>query len=233
VGRRTSGVVFTAHCTVALSGVTEAHLFGCPWCATAVGDEDDDVAAGDQDDAILAAALGGAPGASADTTPAETNELHVGALVIALARSDSGLVLSCESNLDTGKPTPFRCFYLAQAPHHTADQGGGAIPSLLLRRIAGREELLPAPHSAGASVTIGDVPAPLETEVAASLAASLPFVSTYDPLQNERGVLKVVKSLVAKSLAPPPPVPPSSHKKKHGRESGHAKQPSGKRAKGW
>ena len=230
VGRRTSDVAFTAHCTVALSGVTEAHLFGCPWSATAISDEDEDAAAGDADDAILAAALGGAPGGSADKTPAEANGLHVGALVIALARSDLGLVLSCETNLDTGKPTPFRCFYLAQAPHQTADQGA-AIPSLLLRRIAAREELLPAQSAAASTVTIGDVPAPLETEVAASLAASLPLISTYDPLQNERGIHKVVKSLVAKSLAPPAPVPPSSRKKGH--ESGQAKQPSGKRAKAW
>ena len=230
VGRRTAGVVFTAHCTVSLSGVTEAHLFGIPWCGSAVGDDDEDAAAaGDADDAILTAALGGAPGGSADTTQAEANGLHVGALVIALARSDLGLVLSCETNLDTGMPTPFRCFYLAQAPHQAGDQGG-ATPSLLLRRIAGREELLPSPQTA-AAVTIGDVPASLETEVAASLTA-LPFVSSYDPLQNERGVLRVIKSLVAKSLAPPAPIPPSS-RKRAGHESGHAKQPSGTRAKGW
>jgi hypothetical protein len=230
-------VLFSTHSTVALSGVTDAHLFGLPWEAFAPPDEDDELTNGaahrsfdvDDDDAIIAAAL--APGVSiggGDATAAEANALHLGALAIALSRNDLGLVCSAMFNVDTGKATPFKCFYLVQAPHGLGSEGAAtATPTLLLRRLAGREEVLPTPPMAGSArhITVGDVSGALETEVAASIAASLPMEATYDPLAHERGVHRIVSALVTKSLAPPVPMPPKEKK------SAVAKQGSGRGSK--
>lgn len=241
--RANANVVFSAHCTVALSSVTEAHMFGLPWVAAAPDDDAEELAGGavggphtfgfDADDAIIAAAL--APGSasasamSADTTASEANAMHLAALVVALSRNDLGLVLSCGHNLDQGQPTPFKCFYLAQAPHDAVSgDAANTAATLLLRRIAGREELLPASHMDEAHITMGDVPAALETEVAACLANTLPLRTAYEPLQYERGVHRVVSALVSRSMAPPTPSP-QEHKKSAARVSGQ-KKPSKRNA---
>ena len=203
---------FTALATVPLSGVTDAQVFGTPW-VTQPCDEDDELLVALQEDEL--------PGV--DTS----NGVLFAAVCQALARNDLGLLLASSLNLDTGKATPFKCFYVA-VPAVPAARAAGlaamelgesadaepqeqAPQQLLLKRIAGREELLPPAAAAGRAV---EVLASVAAEVATSLATSLPMRGVYDPLQYERGTHRVLSALVSKSLAPPAPQKKESKSRK-------------------
>lgn len=209
-------------CTVPLSSVSESHLFGLPWEAAPDDDADDD---------DLGVPMGGSGGAYG-------NRALVASLCASLAAKDLGLLLSSSHNLDTGKPTPFRCLYLAQpaaleaagsgrgdAPSGEEEEGGAAttkpaaavcVPKLLVKRIAAREEVLPLGADGAAACGGGGGCAPPNEALLAETSASLASwpAAAYEPRQHERGCAKVLSALLAKSMALPAP---ASHGRHHAR----------------
>ncbi|VFQ87251.1 unnamed protein product [Cuscuta campestris] len=125
-----------------------------------------------------------------DSDETEKSELNckVFQVISGLLNSlDQGIVCSSNYNIDTARKTSFLCYYLL-------------LPSekgiMLLKRLAGSEEILPAPEVMPFShVKVAD---DIENSVQASLFKM--EVSDYDPFHHERGFHKKLNCLVKESL---------------------------------
>ena len=163
-----TGAEFSALACVTLGTVSESQLFGAPFTAHAVEDEE-------------------------EPSPTDaSNAALVEALRASLHQRDCGLLLAGMTSLDTGAHAMFRCHYLAMP---SVDPNGG----LMLKRIASREEVLPASQAARAA----EVPPALAAEVAQSLTAMLPD-TPFDAWSHERGMHLLLTQAIDPSLAPPP-----------------------------
>nr|CAD1833891.1 unnamed protein product [Ananas comosus var. bracteatus] len=105
----------------------------------------------------------------------------------ALYRLDQGLVCYSTCNMETMRDGSFLCYYILQP----SDKG-----LMLLRRLAGSEEILPIPNvSKACDVTISE-------EIKNSIHSSLSKIELkdYNPLHHERGYHPKVNWLVRQSL---------------------------------
>ncbi|XP_043705987.1 uncharacterized protein LOC122655745 isoform X2 [Telopea speciosissima] len=105
----------------------------------------------------------------------------------ALHSLDQGLVCCSNCNMETMKEATFHCFYILQP----SDKG-----LMLLRRLAGSEEILPV-HDAIRSI---DAPAPEEIEFCIQTSLSKMDLRDYNPLEHERGFHPKLNLLVKESL---------------------------------
>ncbi|KAJ7957142.1 Sperm protamine like [Quillaja saponaria] len=123
---------------------------------------------------------------SDDTNLSDLNAQLFQGLCSALHSLDQGLVCSVDCNIETMRETNFHCYYILQP----SDNG-----PMLLRRLAGSEEVLRVPdnHLVGSSVN---------KEIENSVQASLLKIDLidYDPLLHERGFHQKLNSLVKESL---------------------------------
>ena len=162
-----TGADFSALACVTLASVSESQLFGAPFTAHAVEDEEE------------------------PSPTAASNAALVEALRVTLHRRDCGLLLTGTVSLDTGAHAMFRCLYLALP---SAEPSGG----LMLKRIASREEVLPASLARAT-----EAPPALAQEVARTLTAMLPDTH-FDLWSHERGMHQLLTQAIDLSLAPPP-----------------------------
>nr|GMC71648.1 uncharacterized protein LOC109183057 [Ipomoea batatas] len=99
---------------------------------------------------------------------------------------DQGLVCSSNFNIETARQTSFLCYYIL-------------LPSekgvMLLRRLAGSEEILPVPDVPFIHMKVAK---DIESSVQASLFKM--EVSDYDPFHHERGFHRKLNLLVKESL---------------------------------
>ncbi|XP_008797082.2 uncharacterized protein LOC103712357 isoform X2 [Phoenix dactylifera] len=105
----------------------------------------------------------------------------------ALFHLDQGLVCSSTCNTDTMRDGTFQCFYVLQP----SDKG-----PMLLRRLAGSEEILPIPEMSRANNHT--IPQELEKSIQSSLSKI--ELREYNPLQHERGFHPKLNWLVKESL---------------------------------
>ena len=202
--------LFTVLATLPLHSLSESLLFGVPWAARAADGTEPECGEGEDGEDALMMAGGGGGGMVSDEEGEEGGmggggggAMHFAALCGALREADAGLLCWSACNLDSGKATPFRCLYVALPP--AGPPSANQPPQLLLKRIAGKEEQLPAPPGAAAEEgSVREVPAAMAAEAARAVAA-MPHKASYDPAGCERGLHKVLSALVAKSLAPPQP----------------------------
>ncbi|CAH9092227.1 unnamed protein product [Cuscuta epithymum] len=100
---------------------------------------------------------------------------------------DQGIVCSSNYNIDTARQSSFLCYYLLLP----SEKG-----TMLLRRLAGSEEILPVPEVMPFKHM--KVANDIENSVQASLFKM--EVSDYDPFHHERGFHKKLNTLVKESL---------------------------------
>uniref|UniRef100_A0A1J3GI07 Uncharacterized protein n=1 Tax=Noccaea caerulescens TaxID=107243 RepID=A0A1J3GI07_NOCCA len=106
----------------------------------------------------------------------------------ALYSMDQGLVCSSNCNLDTMSVVEFHCFYILQ-PSETGP--------MLLRRLAGSEEVLPISSSVS-QLAESSIPRDIEISVKGAL---LEIESTdYNPLTHNRGFHQKLNLIVTQSL---------------------------------
>ncbi|KAI9177436.1 hypothetical protein LWI28_015241 [Acer negundo] len=135
--------------------------------------------------------------ASDETDQPELNVQLFRGLCRALNSLDQGLVCSSFCNVETMRKATFHCYYILQP----SDNG-----PMLLRRLAGSEEVLPVPDAnrfVGSSVA---------KEIEISIHTSLGKIESreYDPVLHERGFHQKLNSLVKESLqfgSVPPKLP--------------------------
>lgn len=167
-------------------------------------------------DSVSAASLFGLPWL-ATPAPAEEAEGDTGnaalmaALVATLSDGDCGLLLASPLALDAGRRSPFRALYLALP----SDAPSSA--TLLLKRLAGREEVTPQPVAQSVKLP----PAAVMAEVAAVIKG-LPQESGSGVLGWERGVWGTVAGLVSTSIALPPRTGPRPAEGGKGKRKGLA-----------
>ena len=167
-GAPSTGAEFSALACVTLGSVSESQLFGAPFTAHAVEDDE-------------------------ETSPTDcSNAALVEVLRATLHQRDCGLLLAGTTSLETGTRAMFRCLYLALPSAEPHD-------GLMLKRIASREEVLPASQAAREA----EVPPALAEEVALSLTAMLPD-TPFDAWSYERGMHQLLKQAIDPSLVPPP-----------------------------
>ncbi|KAG9447350.1 hypothetical protein H6P81_013478 [Aristolochia fimbriata] len=124
--------------------------------------------------------------ASDDNSNPELNVQIFHGLSRALHSMDQGLVCSSNCNIETMKEATFQCFYIL-------------LPSekgpMLLRRVAGAEEILLVPDSTGMDCSVSK-------EIQDSIQASLTQmeVREFNPLLHERGFHTKLNCLVKESL---------------------------------
>ncbi|PIA40662.1 hypothetical protein AQUCO_02400017v1 [Aquilegia coerulea] len=124
---------------------------------------------------------------SDESDKSELNTRYFNGLCQALHSLDQGLVCSSNCNMETMKMASFHCFYILQP----SDKG-----PMLLRRLAGSEEILPFPES------IKSLDFDTPKEIADSFQTSLLKMELrdYNPLFHERGFHQKLNSLVKESL---------------------------------
>ncbi|XP_010250431.1 PREDICTED: uncharacterized protein LOC104592687 isoform X2 [Nelumbo nucifera] len=105
----------------------------------------------------------------------------------ALCSLDQGLVCSSNCNIETMKEGTLNCFYLLQP----SDKG-----PMLLRRLAGAEEIMPVPDAAGSKNSA--VPKEMEKSIQASLLEVK--LRDYNPLLHVRGFHTKLDLLIKESL---------------------------------
>ncbi|CAH8312549.1 unnamed protein product [Eruca vesicaria subsp. sativa] len=106
----------------------------------------------------------------------------------ALYSMDQGLVCSSDCNLDTRKVVEFHCYYILQPSENGP---------MLLRRLAGSEEVLPISSSIS-QFTGSSIPREIEISVKGAL---LEIESTdYNPLSHNRGFHQKMNLIVKESL---------------------------------
>ncbi|EFJ22762.1 hypothetical protein SELMODRAFT_415953 [Selaginella moellendorffii] len=116
-----------------------------------------------------------------------TNNDHVfAALCQELHSKDTGLLCKSDTDIETGCPTSFICFYIL-----LPSQNG----SLLAKRIATSEELLPFPPAMRTPTSVPD-----DVRDMVSLSLSKMEAQSYDPLQHERGCDSKLSNVVSESL---------------------------------
>ncbi|KAK1569306.1 hypothetical protein Q3G72_035209 [Acer saccharum] len=135
--------------------------------------------------------------ASDETDQPELNAQLFQGLCSALHSLDQGLVCSSFCNVDTTRKAAFHCYYILQP----SDNG-----PMLLRRLAGSEEVLPVPH------TNRFIDSSVAKEIEISIHTSLGKIESreYDPVLHERGFHQKLNSLVNESLqfgSVPPKLP--------------------------
>ncbi|KAL2478977.1 hypothetical protein Fot_47991 [Forsythia ovata] len=122
-----------------------------------------------------------------DNDKSELNNQLFQVVCSVLNSLDQGLVCSSNCNIETAIETSFKCYYILLP----SDKG-----LMLLRRLAGSEEVLPIPD---VSQFISSMPAKeIENTVQASLLKM--EVSEYNPVQHERGFHRKLNLLVKESL---------------------------------
>ncbi|KAL5221938.1 hypothetical protein ABZP36_026651 [Zizania latifolia] len=121
-----------------------------------------------------------------DESSDQNTQLFYG-LCEALFKLDEGLVCSSECNTETMKIGTLQCYYLLQP----SEKG-----PMLLRRLAGSEEILPLPDMSRPCYST------VTTEVKNSIETSLSKIALkdYNPLQHERGFHSRLNCLVKDSL---------------------------------
>ncbi|KAI3976869.1 hypothetical protein MKX01_008727 [Papaver californicum] len=100
---------------------------------------------------------------------------------------DQGLICSSNCNLETKRYATFQCFYFLQP----SEKG-----PMLLRRLAGSEEILPFPDATG----LIDYAVPLEVENSIRSSLLRMELRDYNPLLHERGFHPKLNLLVKESL---------------------------------
>ncbi|KAL2462271.1 hypothetical protein Adt_45691 [Abeliophyllum distichum] len=124
---------------------------------------------------------------SEDNDKSELNTQLFQVVCSVLNSLDQGLVCSSNCNIETAIETSFKCYYILLP----SDKG-----LMLLRRLAGSEEVLPIPD---VSQFFSSMPAKeIENTVQASLLKM--EVSEYNPVQHERGFHRKLNLLVKESL---------------------------------
>ncbi|WZZ22914.1 hypothetical protein YC2023_124301 [Brassica napus] len=123
-----------------------------------------------------------------DSVEITAEKLQCSGLCGALYSMDQGLVCSSDCNLDTRKVVEFHCYYILQPSENGP---------MLLRRLAGSEEVLPisscVSQFAGSSI-------PREVEISVK-GALLEIESTdYNPLTHNRGFHQKLNLIVKESL---------------------------------
>ncbi|KAF5205946.1 hypothetical protein FRX31_004468 [Thalictrum thalictroides] len=124
---------------------------------------------------------------SDESDKSDMNTRFFHALCQALHSLDQGLVCSSNCNMETMKMASFHCFYLLQP----SDKG-----PMLLRRLAGAEEILPFPES----IKLFDSDAPKEMVNSVQSSLLKMELRDYNPLFHESGFHKKLNSLVKESL---------------------------------
>ncbi|KAK2662180.1 hypothetical protein Ddye_000754 [Dipteronia dyeriana] len=135
--------------------------------------------------------------ASDETDQPELNAQLFRGLCSALHSLDQGLVCSSFCNVETMRKAAFHCYYILQP----SDNG-----PMLLRRLAGSEEVLPVPDANRF------VDSSVAKEIEISIHTSLGKIESreYDPVLHERGFHQKLNSLVKESLqfgSVPPKLP--------------------------
>ncbi|GAV73417.1 hypothetical protein CFOL_v3_16903, partial [Cephalotus follicularis] len=105
----------------------------------------------------------------------------------ALQSLDQGLICASNCNVETMKMAAFHCYYILQP----SDQG-----PMLLRRLAGSEEVMPIPEVNG--FIDYSVPENIENSIQASLLKM--ESKDYDPVLHKRGFHQKLNLLVKESL---------------------------------
>ncbi|KAL5700512.1 hypothetical protein ACHQM5_025947 [Ranunculus cassubicifolius] len=124
---------------------------------------------------------------SDETDTSELNNRVFQCLCQALHSLDQGLVCSSNCNMETMRMASFHCFYILQP----SDKG-----PMLLRRLAGSEEILPFPDSIKSNDS--EVPEEMANSIQTSLLKM--DVRDYNPLVHERGFHQKLNFLVKESL---------------------------------
>ncbi|KAK4264603.1 hypothetical protein QN277_025756 [Acacia crassicarpa] len=123
---------------------------------------------------------------SDDADQPDLNALVFRGLSSVLHSMDQGLICSSNSDLETMTEVPFRCYYILQP----SDNG-----PMLLRRLAGAEEVLRVPDNRLANSSVNKE---IENSVEACLLKI--DLAPYDPLLHERGFHQKLNLLVRESL---------------------------------
>ncbi|XP_028786754.1 uncharacterized protein LOC114742692 [Neltuma alba] len=123
---------------------------------------------------------------SDDADQSDLNSLVFQGLSSVLHSMDQGLICSSNSDLETMTEVPFRCYYILQP----SDNG-----PMLLRRLAGAEEVLRVPDNRLVSSSANKE---IENSVEACLLKI--DLAHYDPLLHERGFHQKLNLLVRESL---------------------------------
>ncbi|KAL5791623.1 hypothetical protein ACOSP7_000217 [Xanthoceras sorbifolium] len=125
--------------------------------------------------------------ASDETDQPELNAQLFRGLCSALHSLDQGLVCSSFCNVETMRKAAFHCYYILQP----SDNG-----PMLLRRLAGSEEVLPVPD------VDRFIDSSVAKEIEISIHTSLGKIESreYNPLLHERGFHQKLNSLVKESL---------------------------------
>ncbi|KAJ3708848.1 hypothetical protein LUZ61_012553 [Rhynchospora tenuis] len=105
----------------------------------------------------------------------------------ALFNLDQALVCSSTCNMETMRDASFLCYYLLLPSQYG---------QMLLRRLAGSEEILPMPNTD--AICESAVPKEMESYIQASLSKIA--VKDYNPLDHERGFHTKLNGLVKESL---------------------------------
>ncbi|XP_078169358.1 uncharacterized protein LOC144563774 isoform X2 [Carex rostrata] len=122
-----------------------------------------------------------------DVSNADENIQIFKGLCGALFNLDQGLVCSSTCNTETMRDASFMCYYLL-----LPSQNG----QMLLRRLAGSEEILPMPDMSRTC----DLRLPKEVESSIQASLSKIAVKKYNPLEHERGFHTKLNGLVKESL---------------------------------
>ncbi|GLT39900.1 hypothetical protein SLA2020_140660 [Shorea laevis] len=126
-------------------------------------------------------------GALDETEQSELNAQLFRALCGALHSLDQGLVCSAKCNIQSMRETAFHCYYILQPSN------GGPM---LLRRLAGSEEILPVPDFS----QFVDCSVPKEIEISIQTCLLKLDSRDYNPVLYERGFHQKLNLLVKESL---------------------------------
>ncbi|KAI3966139.1 hypothetical protein MKW92_023424 [Papaver armeniacum] len=124
---------------------------------------------------------------SDESDKSELNAQFFQGLCGALHSLDQGLICSSNCNMETKRYATFQCFYILQP----SEKG-----PMLLRRLAGSEEILPFPDATG----LIDYAVPLEVENSIRSSLLRMELRDYNPLLHERGFHPKLNLLVKESL---------------------------------
>ncbi|KAI3898311.1 hypothetical protein MKX03_002968 [Papaver bracteatum] len=124
---------------------------------------------------------------SDESDNSELNAQFFQGLCGALHSLDQGLICSSNCNMETKRYATFQCFYILQP----SEKG-----PMLLRRLAGSEEILPFPDATG----LIDYAVPLEVEDSIRSSLLRMELRDYNPLLHERGFHPKLNLLVKESL---------------------------------
>ncbi|MCL7041613.1 hypothetical protein MKW94_007474 [Papaver nudicaule] len=124
---------------------------------------------------------------SDESDKSELNAQFFQGLCGALHSLDEGLICSSNCNMETKRYATFQCFYILQP----SEKG-----PMLLRRLAGSEEILPFPDA----TRLIDYAVPLEVEKSIRSSLLRMELRDYNPLLHERGFHPKLNLLVKESL---------------------------------